>query len=116
MRFQGAWLWVAATGLFACGDAQVGSDYVGEPLMTLRGVVQSTGVLGTGTYVPGLRFESMFDSTLVHCKDDTRCPHMVYDVAGEVEGEFPSAFTLRLFDPPDADAIFYAMWHRLARA
>ena len=105
MRFQGVWLWITATGLFACGDAQVGSDYVGEPLMTLRGIVQSTEVLGTGRYVPGIRFESTLDRSVVHCEDDTLCPHMVYYVAGEVEGEFPSAFTLRLFEPPDADAI-----------
>jgi hypothetical protein len=106
MRSVGGWRWLAVTGLLACGDSQAGTDYAGEPLMTLRGVVQATASLEEGDFVPGLRFLSIYDISEDHCNLDVEpCSDTVYYVKGDVEGEFPSAFTLRLFEPPDPEVI-----------
>lgn len=112
---------VSAAEMLGCGASQAGSDYQGEPLMTLRGVVQSPAALSGSDLVPGLRFESLYDNmdAARGCSDTATCAFMTYYTKGEVEGRFPSSFTLRVFDAPPADVrqrlAFRSLGRRRAR-
>ena len=53
---------MAAT-LWACGDAQTGADYPGEPLMSLRGVVVSSEQTLASDVVPAVIFRELCAST-----------------------------------------------------
>jgi hypothetical protein len=80
-----------ACALAAC-DAQAGSQYGGEPLLTMTGsVTLELNVANEDELIPALGFAD-FDSQM-------------YIVPAEVEGEFPAAFTLRVYQPPPPGAI-----------
>jgi hypothetical protein len=85
----------AVLGLLGCGDGQAGPDYQGDPLMSLKGVVTSSEAALTAEQVPAL----MFPAPLVELIAGGGTVHFV---KGEVEGMFPSAFTLRVYDAPPA--------------
>jgi hypothetical protein len=84
--------------LVACGDGQTGSDYKGEPLMSLRGVVTSSTAALAEDLVPALVFIP-FDGL------DPTGPRDTYFVKSEVEGTFPSAFTMRVYEPPPEETL-----------
>ena len=74
----------------ACGD-QASTAYEGESLLTLQGKVELLDLSAEGPLVPALAF---------------RGPHGFYRVQDvEVEGEFPTSFTLHAFDPPPEDTV-----------
>jgi hypothetical protein len=89
----------AALTVSACGDGQAGADYRGEPLMTLNGVVTSSSVALTGAIVPGLVLAPPTDGGFFSQK------FSLHFIQGEVEGTFPSAFTLRVYEPPPDDTL-----------
>lgn len=73
--------------LSACGDGVVGADYPGEVLAELTGVVEDPDGLATEPLEVHISWINAggFSSELA-----------------DVEGEFPAAFTLRLYQPPPA--------------
>jgi hypothetical protein len=82
-------------GLFSglgCGS-QASPDYKGEALLTLRGSVEIEQAPESGDLEPALAFFDM-ETGKVHI------------VEVEVEGEFPSDFTLRVMAPPPDEAFF----------
>jgi hypothetical protein len=82
-----------AAALVAGCDAQADRDYLGEPLVTLRGAVEGTPPL------PPLEAAMLWQRGPPPSTDDqelaTRAP---------VEAGFPSVFTIRLYQPPPAAA------------
>ncbi len=93
MRRVGAPIGVVLTALMAC-DAQTDPGYQGEPLVTLRGRVESSGEL------PPLEAAMLWQRGPPPGTEDqqlaTRAP---------VTSGFPASFTLRLYTPPP-DAAF----------
>jgi len=85
----------AVLGLLGCGDGQAGPDYQGDPLMSLKGVVTSSDAALSAEQVPALAFAS---STMELIAGGGT----VHFVKGEVEGMFPTGFTLHVYDPPPA--------------
>jgi hypothetical protein len=87
------WKWGAFGGVVlvmsAC-DAQVGPEYAGEPLMSLRGQVVLAG-------------ENVADVTPV-IAFNTETGYAV--VNAEVSGEFPAEFRLDVVEPPPPDALY----------
>jgi hypothetical protein len=95
MKCMRLWRLVGLLTLASCGDGQAGADYRGEPLMTMSGVVTSSDMPLHEGLVPALVMsESMFDRHLV------TGPVTTHYLQGTVEGTFPSAFTLRVYDAP----------------
>ncbi len=78
-----------ALALAGC-DAQASPAYKGEALLTISGSVEIVSQRERGELLPALAFLSK--SSLLH----------IMDV--EVEGEFPSDFTLRVYEPPPKEA------------
>lgn len=81
---------IGASVVSAC-DSQASSDYQGESLLTLQGSVTIGETAVEGELVPALAF--MLNNESIS----------VVDV--EVNGDFPSSFTLNVFDPPPAHRI-----------
>ncbi|HMJ14075.1 MAG TPA: hypothetical protein VK524_21810, partial [Polyangiaceae bacterium] len=50
----------AVLGLLGCGDGQAGPDYQGDPLMSLKGVVTSSGAALSADQVPALMFPAPY--------------------------------------------------------
>lgn len=79
-------------GLTSCGDGQADSHYRGEPLLEMRGVVSSM------TFNLDEKLEPA-----IYLGDRTTDPSVErteFYLMGEVEGTFPNAFTLRIYEPP----------------
>jgi hypothetical protein len=71
-------------------DSQAGSDYPGEPLATLEGTV----TVADSTEVP-----TSAEATIVwHVWQDGDSANVTESAA--IEGEFPAAFTLGIYEPP----------------
>jgi hypothetical protein len=87
----------ALSTLFGC-DRQVDTKYQGESLLTIRGNVVIPSQFEGRELVPALTWEAF---SLVDGRYERHTEIM--DV--EVEGEFPSKFTLLIFNPPPATAI-----------
>jgi hypothetical protein len=85
----------AVLGLLGCGDGQAGPDYQGDPLMSLKGVVTSSDAALSAEHVPALMFPAPWAELVAG-------GGTVHFVQGEVEGMFPTAFTLRVYDGPPA--------------
>jgi hypothetical protein len=87
------WALLLAGLVLGC-DAQTDADYVGEPLVTLQGRVESSGEL------PPLEAAMLWQlgppPSLTDQELATRAP---------VQSGFPATFTLRLYRPPPAAAI-----------
>lgn len=83
-------LTLAALSLSAC-DSQVTPQYSGEPLLSLSGSVTTSDDITQTDLVPTLAFENSQSDALEL-------------VDTQVQGEFPSKFTLRVFAPPPAGA------------
>lgn len=99
MKRMRLWLALSALPVAACGAGQAGEDYQGEPLMSLNGVVASTSAALDEGLVPALLMrESIFTIT-------PSSPGKAYFIQGEVEGSFPNAFTLRVYQPPPAETL-----------
>jgi hypothetical protein len=79
-----------ASALLACGS-QVDTDYRGEPMATLRGVVATSASLES---VPEVSAAIVWNAT------DPR--YIGERVA--VDGDFPSSFSLQLYGPPPPEA------------
>jgi hypothetical protein len=77
---------LAVLSLLAC-DSQVTPHYVGEPLLSLSGSVTIADDITQGDLVPALAFENSESNELE-----------IVDT--EVQGEFPSKFSLRVYAPP----------------
>ena len=82
---------LAALSLLAC-DSQVTPHYSGEPLLSLSGSVTTGDDITQSALVPTLAFENSQSNELEF-------------VDTEVQGEFPSKFTLRVYAPPPAGAL-----------
>jgi len=74
-------------------DAQVSPVDRGEALLTVWGSVEIANPQTRGPLVPALAFYAS-ESALLHITEV------------EVEGEFPSDFTLRVYEPPPKEATF----------
>ncbi len=85
----------AVLGLLGCGAGQAAPDYHGEPLMSLNGVVTSSDAALSVEQVPALMFPAPWAELVAG-------GGTVHFVKGEVEGMFPTAFTLRVYDAPPA--------------
>ncbi|WP_437315242.1 hypothetical protein [Sorangium sp. So ce385] len=82
--------------LAACGDAQVGSDYPGEALLTLEGtIVNELGVAPAGPV----------EAVLVWNADDTDSGSRIIPVRASATGSFPASFTLSIHAPPPERAL-----------
>jgi hypothetical protein len=92
----------AVLGLLGCGDGQAGPDYQGDPLMSLKGVVTSSEAALSADQVPALMFTAPFEELIAG-------EGTVHFVQGEVEGMFPTAFTLRVYDAPPAGVAIAAV-------
>lgn len=102
MRRIGLWLALAlsmAAPLAACGTGQAGDDYQGEPLMSLNGVVASTSIALEEGLVPALLLREAPASITPSSSGKA------YFIQGEVEGSFPNAFTLRVYEPAPASTL-----------
>jgi hypothetical protein len=84
-------LLLALGTLWGC-DSQVAPGYRGEALLTISGSVEVDSDRERGKLQPALAF---YNSEAGEMR--------IVDV--EVDGEFPSDFTLRVYDPPPAEAI-----------
>lgn len=69
-------------------DAQAGTDYRGQSLLTLLGTVEIPEPRAAGQFVPALMFPDGSSSST----------YQLVDVA--VEGEFPSEFRIDIYKPP----------------
>ncbi|HEX6243432.1 MAG TPA: hypothetical protein VFZ61_21110 [Polyangiales bacterium] len=84
-------LWtLAALSVWAC-DSQATPRYSGEPLLSLSGTVTTSADITQTDLVPTLAFENSQNDALEL-------------VDTQVQGEFPSKFTLRVYAPPPAGA------------
>jgi hypothetical protein len=91
-----------ASALCAC-DGQVDSGYRGEPLMVLRGSVVSSETPLSGELIPTFAFihqESKRPPPESADRHGSWVDHTWHFLRGDVEGSFPNAFTLTLYDPP----------------
>lgn len=80
-----------ALALVALGcDAQVGPDYEGEPLASIRGSIVR---------------EASSDARKVEARLLWLSPDFVLGTGAAVRGEFPASFEMRLFAPPPDEAI-----------
>jgi hypothetical protein len=83
----------------ACGDGQMGAGYEGEPLLAMRGIVKTSALELSAEYVPALvTWPDKADS-------GSGKPWREDYIRGEVEGMFPNAFTLRVYEPPPEDRL-----------
>jgi len=101
MKQTCSWVVVSILGLggiAACGDGQAPSNYRGEPLTSLNGVVTSSQSTLSQDLVPAFVF---VDGPLYKETLDTTTRF----IQGEVDGTFPSSFTMRLYDPPPATTL-----------
>jgi hypothetical protein len=94
-RFTVLCLVPAAIALFAC-DRLVDSDFQGDSLLRIEGSVVTPQRLGEADLVPALAFEAVLP------EHDSYTHQRIMDVG--FQGEFPSNFTLDVFDLPPADA------------
>lgn len=76
--------------LGAC-DPQAGTGYRGEPLLSVKGSIRLTRSRVEAPLVPAIAF--------VNGQDE------LWFLDVEVSGEFPSGFTLRVYDPPPREAL-----------
>ncbi|WP_437276319.1 hypothetical protein WME90_34440 [Sorangium sp. So ce375] len=82
--------------LAACGDPQVGSDYSGEALLTLKGtIVNELGVAPEGPV----------EAVLVWNTDDGDTGSEIIPVRASATGSFPASFTLSIHAPPPESAL-----------
>jgi len=72
-------------------DPQAGASYRGEPLFSVTGSVRLTRSRVEGPLVPAIAFVDGDDA--------------LWFLDVEVEGEFPSGFTLRVYDPPPSEVL-----------
>jgi hypothetical protein len=85
---------VVVTVLGACGDgAEV--DSRGEPLLTLHANLPTTVSTYSTTLIPALGFTAYI----------TNWGHKSYVIKGDLDGDFPGSFTLRIYDPLPEDAL-----------
>jgi len=84
----------AAASALGC-DSRAGEEYQGEPLMTISGSVVVNNDLAPAELVPALAF---------YAASGTKTDLWIHDVS--VTGEFPASFTLDVFEPPPAEALF----------
>lgn len=80
-----------------CGDALVDGDYRGEPLITIRGEILQDEPLGA---VEGPVLVSVFWGA------NTRSMSPRVEQAVNVRTEFPSRYTLDVYQPPSAEVMF----------
>lgn len=93
----------ASSTIWACGDGQAEDDYLGEPLLTAQGSVVSSEVALTRELVLSLEFtEDGLPATL-------DAYHVLHYLKAEVAGSFPSAFTMRIYDPPPREVVIAAV-------
>lgn len=85
--------------LTSCGDGQAGANYRGEPLLSMEGVVASSSAALIENLVPAL---AIMKNSFVVNPDEPMTTHFL---RGEVEGTFPSAFTLRIYEPPPSETL-----------
>lgn len=78
-----------ALGLAGC-EAQVGPEYEGEPLMSVKGTVVLAGETA-GDLLPVIAFNTATGYATVNA---------------EVSGEFPAEFRLDVVEPPPPDALY----------
>jgi hypothetical protein len=83
---------LAAQFLAGC-DSQAGTDYRGEPLLSINGSVVIENQNPPENLVPALAFINYETRSLDFAEV-------------EVAGEFPAQFTLDVFEPPPAGALF----------
>jgi hypothetical protein len=88
-RWRWSGLGGVALGLFGC-DAQVGPDYAGEPLLSVRGQVVLAGE-NAADVTPVIAFNTATGYAVVNA---------------EVSGEFPAEFRLDVVEPPPPDALY----------
>src|SRR5687768_1001308 len=105
MRDVRSSLLLAAVVLAGC-DRQVDSDYQGEPLLRIRGNVTIPLGLEGGDLVPAIAFNAVSSKRRdQRCGNDFPYDHVqIVDVG--VTGDFPSNFTLDVFDPPPDEALW----------
>ncbi|AUX46979.1 hypothetical protein SOCE26_084890 [Sorangium cellulosum] len=82
--------------LLAACDAQVGSDYPGEPLLTVQGTIVNE--LDEPPAGP-------VDAVLVWNTQGGESDKENFPVRATVTGSFPSAFTLSMYAPPPEEAL-----------
>ncbi|WP_437658465.1 hypothetical protein [Sorangium sp. So ce1182] len=82
--------------LAACGDSQVGSDYEGESLLTVKGTI-----VNELDEAP----EGPVDAVLVWNSVTTDRENENFPVRTTVTGSFPAAFTLSIHEPPPAESL-----------
>ncbi|WP_437632007.1 hypothetical protein [Sorangium sp. So ce854] len=82
--------------LAACGDPQVGSDYPGESLLTIKGTIVNE--LGEAPAGP-------VDAVLVWNSVTTEAENENFPARTTVTGSFPAAFTLSIHEPPPAESL-----------
>lgn len=82
--------------LAACGDPQVGSDYHGESLLTIKGTIVNE--LGEAPAGP-------VDAVLVWNNMTSEADTESFPVRTTVTGSFPAAFTLSVHEPPPAESL-----------
>ena len=97
-------LLLVALALLAC-DRQVDTAFQGDSLLRIRGSVTIPQELGLAELVPAIAFEAVLPENVQPCCNAaiTYDHQRILDVG--VRGEFPSSFTLDVFDPPPDDAI-----------
>jgi len=84
----------AATAIWACGDGQAEDDYLGEPLFSAHGSVLSNDLELTRGVTLGLQFSHWMPPATVE-----------QVIKAEVVGSFPSAFTMRIYEPPPPEVV-----------
>lgn len=89
-RMKLSWLVLGGCALAAC-DTQAGTDYRGEPLLSVTGSVVLTHPRVDGPLVPAIAF--LNGETELHFLDV------------DVQGEFPSSFTFHVYKPPPEAAL-----------
>ncbi|KYF83908.1 hypothetical protein BE11_17405 [Sorangium cellulosum] len=82
--------------LAACGDSQVGSDYEGESLLTVKGTI-----VNELDEAP----EGPVDAVLVWNSVTTDTENENFPVRTTVTGSFPAAFSLSIHAPPPEESL-----------
>ncbi|WP_438024264.1 hypothetical protein [Sorangium sp. So ce233] len=82
--------------LAACGDSQVGSDYAGESLLTVKGTI-----VNELDEAP----EGPVEAVLVWNSVTTDAENENFPVRTTVTGSFPAAFSLSIHAPPPGESL-----------
>lgn len=92
--------------LVACGDAQAGRDYQGEPLLQIRGsITRVDGETLASDLVPAIVWRSEGETLKPDGHGNERAVHRAHIQDLAVQGKFPASFALRLFEPPPEAAM-----------